>query len=92
MDRQELADATARIQKKLGGLETKTALQHLDNNDLFGCFDILLKYYDKLYTKSLLAREEYMEENKTYKKEIISEVVDPMINARKMMEVYYGRS
>jgi tRNA 2-selenouridine synthase len=90
LDKQELADATSRIQKKLGGLETKTALQHLDNNDLFGCFDILLKYYDKLYTKSLLAREEFQEENKIYKKEIKSERVDPVINAGKMREAYYG--
>jgi tRNA 2-selenouridine synthase len=92
LDKQELADATARIQKKLGGLETKTALQHLENNDFFGCFDILLKYYDKLYSKSLVAREEYQDDNKIYKKEIISDVVDPVINARKMMEAYYGRN
>jgi tRNA 2-selenouridine synthase len=90
LDKQELADATSRIQKKLGGLETKTALQHLDNNDLYGCFDILLKYYDKLYTKSLLAREKFQEENRIYKKEIKSERVDPVINAGKMREAYYG--
>ena len=117
MDKQELADATTRIQKKLGGLETKTALAFLENNDLFGCFDILLKYYDKLYFKSLLTRENtrataYIEEKglkvsennhglhqndehyaayiNSYKREIISDVVDPVINAKKMMEAYYG--
>jgi tRNA 2-selenouridine synthase len=90
LDKKELYDATTRIQKKLGGLETKTALQFLEENDLFGCFDILLKYYDKLYGKSLLSRKEYQEENKDYKIEIISECVDPVINAKKMMEVYYG--
>ena len=90
MDKQALADATTRIQKKLGGLETKTALQFLEGGDLLGCFDILLKYYDKLYGKSLMARKEYQEENKEYTKEIISAVVDPVINAKKLMEVYYG--
>lgn len=90
LDKQELAEATARIQKKLGGLETKTALAFLENNDLFGCFDILLKYYDKLYGKSLMARKEYQEEDKVYKREIISDTVDPVINAKKMMEAYYG--
>lgn len=90
LDKQGLAEATARIQKKLGGLETKTALAFLENNDLFGCFDILLKYYDKLYGKSLMARKEYQEEDKVYKREIISDTVDPVINAKKMMEAYYG--
>lgn len=90
MNKQELADATIRIQKKLGGLETKTALQFLEKDDLYGCFDILLKYYDKLYGKSLLARKEYHEENKKYEIKITSDVVDPVINAKKMMMTYYG--
>ncbi len=56
LDRKELAAATIRIQKKLGGLETKTAIDYLDNDDLESCFSILLKYYDKLYLKSLKLR------------------------------------
>jgi tRNA 2-selenouridine synthase len=88
-----LAGATTRIQKKLGGLETKTALQHLDNNDIGGCFNILLKYYDKLYHKSLLSREDFRKENKDgYKKEVISAVVDPVVNAKKLMNEFYGRN
>lgn len=117
MDKQALADAISRIQKKLGGLETRNALDFLENNDLFGCFDILLKYYDKLYLKSLLTRENiktitYLEENclslresnqnlqlndkdfavyiNSYKKEIYATDVDPEINAKKIMEAYYG--
>jgi tRNA 2-selenouridine synthase len=54
----DLAAAITRIQKKLGGLETKTALGHLEEGNTRGCFDILLKYYDKKYTKSLHNREE----------------------------------
>lgn len=53
----DIAAAITRIQKKLGGLEAKTALGHLIENDLPGCFRILLQYYDKLYRKSLLVRE-----------------------------------
>ena len=53
-DKADLADTIRRIQKRLGGLETKTALQHLEQNDVLSCFRILLKYYDKFYQKSNL--------------------------------------
>ena len=56
LDQKELSAATIRIQKKLGGVETKTAIDYLDNDDLKSCFNILLKYYDKLYLKSLKLR------------------------------------
>ena len=56
-DRNELAAATKRIEKRLGGLETKHALQFLEDNDLTGAFGILLKYYDKQYFKGLHGRE-----------------------------------
>lgn len=42
-----------RIQKRLGGLETKLAIQHMQENQLADCFRILLKYYDKYYLGSL---------------------------------------
>jgi tRNA 2-selenouridine synthase len=51
---QELLIATiTRIQKRLGGLETKLAIQHMQDNQLADCFRILLKYYDKYYLGSL---------------------------------------
>jgi tRNA 2-selenouridine synthase len=56
-DKQTLADATLRIQKRLGGLETKNALQFLEAGDIKECFRILLAYYDKWYHKSLYNRE-----------------------------------
>ena len=56
LDQKELTAATIRIQKRLGGLETKTAIEYLDENDIKSCFNILLKYYDKLYQKSLKSR------------------------------------
>jgi tRNA 2-selenouridine synthase len=56
LDAVELGEAIKRIQKRLGGLETKTALQHLDERNLKACFSILLKYYDKQYGKGLQNR------------------------------------
>ena len=58
LNKGDLAAAITRIQKRLGGLETKTSLGHLVEGNISGCFDILLKYYDKKYKKSLTNREE----------------------------------
>lgn len=55
-DKALLADAILRIQKRLGGLETKNALRHLDEGNMEDCFRILLTYYDKCYTKGLITR------------------------------------
>lgn len=57
LKKQYLKDAIVRIQKRLGGLETKNALQFLDAGDLKQCFRILLAYYDKWYHKGLYNRE-----------------------------------
>jgi tRNA 2-selenouridine synthase len=57
LNRGDLAAAITRIQKRLGGLETKTALLHLVEGDTASCFRILLEYYDKKYGKSLRDRE-----------------------------------
>lgn len=50
---EKLINAIVRIQKRLGGLETKTAIGHLLEKDITGCFRILLQYYDKQYRKAL---------------------------------------
>ena len=47
----DLISATQRIQKRLGGLETKNTIQFLENDDISAAFNILLKYYDKWYEK-----------------------------------------
>jgi tRNA 2-selenouridine synthase len=57
LNRGDLAAAITRIQKRLGGLETKTALHYLVEGDTSSCFRILLQYYDKQYGKSLRDRE-----------------------------------
>ena len=54
----DLVNAIIRIKKKLGGLETKTAVNYLIEDDVKNCFVILLQYYDKLYHKGLMKREQ----------------------------------
>jgi tRNA 2-selenouridine synthase len=56
-DKQLLIEAVERIAKRLGGLETKNAIQLLETGDVRGAFSILLHYYDKKYYKSLHNRD-----------------------------------
>ena len=56
-EKEKLVNAIIRIQKRLGGLETKNAINHLLENNHRDCFRILLTYYDKWYTKGLYNRE-----------------------------------
>jgi tRNA 2-selenouridine synthase len=56
-EKEQLVNAIIRIQKRLGGLETKNAINHLLENNHKECFRILLTYYDKLYNKGLQNRE-----------------------------------
>jgi tRNA 2-selenouridine synthase len=86
LDVKELEDAIVRIQKKLGGLETKTAIEYLKTNDIYNCFSILLKYYDKLYKKSLDKREGL----NTLLTIHASEVVDSNINAQLLINNLYA--
>ncbi len=72
-DTQDLIDATKRIEKRLGGLETKNAINFLIEKDIKSCFEILLKYYDKWYIKST--------ENRDNPTQQIQQVVLPTTNA-----------
>ncbi|MFM2363158.1 MAG: tRNA 2-selenouridine(34) synthase MnmH [Bacteroidota bacterium] len=55
-DMQKMIEAIIRIQKRLGGLETKTAIQLMQDGNIKESFRILLTYYDKYYNKSLQNR------------------------------------
>lgn len=57
LDKQRMIDAIGRIKEKLGGLDAKTAIQHLEEGNTIESFRILLKYYDKFYLKALHNRE-----------------------------------
>jgi tRNA 2-selenouridine synthase len=78
LNKSDLAAAITRIQKRLGGLETKTALGHLVEGNIRACFSILLFYYDKKYKKSLTNREATEELITT----VVCEQVDPKKNTR----------
>jgi tRNA 2-selenouridine synthase len=45
-----LAECTARLQKRLGGLRTRQALSALEEKNFDIWIDILLEYYDKTYS------------------------------------------
>jgi tRNA 2-selenouridine synthase len=99
MDKLSLAEAINRIQKRLGGLETKTAIEHLEKNTIKDCFEILLKYYDKMYLKSLHTREEFHASNENevspenhYKIEIPCDEVESINNTVKILKVFYGKN
>lgn len=56
-EKEKLSACILKIQKRLGGRETKNALQFLNEGRIEECFSILLHYYDKLYEGSLNNRE-----------------------------------
>ncbi len=58
-DQEQILNAIVRIKKRLGGLETKTAINHLLEDNLKECFRILLHYYDKWYKKGLSSRDNF---------------------------------
>jgi tRNA 2-selenouridine synthase len=51
-----MINAIIRISKRLGGLETKTAVNHLLEGNKKASFEVLLHYYDKQYLKGLNGR------------------------------------
>lgn len=57
-DKEKLGTCILNIQKRLGGLETKNALQFLEDGNVKDCFGILIRYYDKLYGNGLIKRED----------------------------------
>lgn len=72
LDRVRLGEAIERIQKRLGGLETKMALQYLTEGNIRDCFSILLKYYDKQYNKGL--------QNRPDPKPVVIKLTSPVVD------------
>ena len=79
----DLIAATLRIQKRLEGLETKTVVNLLIENNIEAAFTILLKYYDKGYYAGSLRREN--------PEQLIHAIerpkVDPVGNAIRLLQV-----
>ena len=57
LDKERMIDAIIRIRERLGGLEAKNAIAFLEEDNTIESFRILLKYYDKWYSKGLHNRE-----------------------------------
>jgi tRNA 2-selenouridine synthase len=81
-DKEKLIGAIIRIQKRLGGLETKTAINHLIENDIKESFRILLKYYDKQYLKGLNNREV----PEAFVKKVQCDKVDSKENVQRLLQ------
>jgi tRNA 2-selenouridine synthase len=77
----DLVNAVMRIQKRLGGLETKTAINFLIENNIEAAFEILLRYYDKYYKKGLENRDDL----KAQLIEINCGTVNTTVNAQKLL-------
>lgn len=55
-DKQNLVASLLRIRKRLGGLNTQKALEHLEKENFFEVAMFTLAYYDKFYLKGLSGR------------------------------------
>ena len=86
LDRSLLVAAVSRLQKKLGGLETKDAIGYILDGDLANGFSILLKYYDKLYLKALDKKRGKLD---SFERLMFDEV-EPMAISEKIL-AKYGR-
>ncbi len=82
--KEQLVNAIIRIQKRLGGLETKNAINYLLENNHKECFRILLQYYDKWYIKGLYNRENI----EGLLNKIPCAGVDTEINTQKILECH----
>ncbi len=80
----ELVNAVIRIKKRLGGLETKTAMNFLLEDDTKEAFRILLQYYDKLYGKNLENNRENIAQTIT---KLICDEVNDLANAEKINSI-----
>lgn len=56
-DKNALTNCILKIQKRLGGLNTKNAIHLLSENKHREAFSILIQYYDKMYERSLRNRD-----------------------------------
>jgi tRNA 2-selenouridine synthase len=82
LDKDKMIAAVERIQKRLGGLETKMVIEYLEEGKYEDAFRILLKYYDKWYARGLINRNKPDEVCTT----INMAEVDPFRNAKELIK------
>jgi tRNA 2-selenouridine synthase len=70
---EQLVSAVLRIQKRLGGLDTKIAVSFLLENRIYAAFDILLQYYDKQYGRAL--------NNRALPPKMLQQITAPTVDA-----------
>lgn len=58
LDKMKMINAIIRIKKRLGGLDAKDAVNAFMEDRTADCFRILLRYYDKWYSKGMDMRED----------------------------------
>jgi tRNA 2-selenouridine synthase len=81
--KEDLFAATLRIQKRLGGLETKNAVTFIEESNIKDAFSILLKYYDKWYMK-------FSQPNgkpKLHLNPVEAPTVNPIYNAKLLLDL-----
>ena len=88
LDKEKMISAIERIQKRLGGLEAKMAIQFLEEGKIIDAFRILLKYYDKWYLRGLNSRDNPDELCVRIK----LNQVDPVANARQLLKIIYSNN
>jgi tRNA 2-selenouridine synthase len=81
-DPELLAQAIGRISKRLGGQNTKAALQYLDDRNFYELTMLILHYYDKSYLKGL----RFHDPEHVYK--IQSGSINPVENANSILKLY----
>jgi tRNA 2-selenouridine synthase len=81
--KEDLVNAVVRIQKRLGGLNTKNAVNYLLEGNKKEAFRILLTYYDKFYGHDLLERDNAKELIHT----IACDRVDVKVNTLRVRDV-----
>ena len=82
-DKEKIISAVLRIKKRLGGLETKNAINFLLEDNLKECFRLLLTYYDKYYLKSLHTRENL--------EQLVQYIDVPVVNASSNASILLNR-
>jgi tRNA 2-selenouridine synthase len=81
-EKEKLVNAIMRIQKRLGGLDTKNAVNFLLEDNYKESFSILLRYYDKWYGKALYNRQNAA----ALLNKIPCSGVDTVINTKKIVQ------
>ncbi len=82
----ELADAIIHLEKRLGGLLTKQALDALSQNDYKEVVKLLLPYYDKLYRRGLASRDSQIVHHLDISQKKDNERINMLISYRHALE------